>query len=253
MKRISLILVLLVGVMLFHESYDLPPWSDPNTPASLHQSSTHFIQHALEETEVPNLVTAVLADYRGYDTMLETIVVFCAGMAILLLLSSGGRRENLPGMAEPSLPVPVRKDLIVQTSTRLLLPVMQLFAFYVLMHGHHSPGGGFQGGVISGASIILVAIAFNLKTSLKTLSERRCLFLAALGVLLYSGFGLSCIVLGGNFLDYGVWSKVLPLSEAACRSLGILVVEIGVAMTVMSCMFLIYAHLSSRGQLRRGI
>ena len=54
-------------------------------------------------------------------------------------------------------------DLIVTNTVRLIVPVIQIFALYVLAHGHVSPGGGFQGGVAMGASFILVALAWNLK------------------------------------------------------------------------------------------
>jgi multicomponent Na+:H+ antiporter subunit B len=64
---------------------DFPKWADPNQPASTHVSP-RYIEHALDETAVPNLVTAVLADYRSYDTMFETAVIFTAGIAVILLL-----------------------------------------------------------------------------------------------------------------------------------------------------------------------
>ena len=85
MKRIGLILVILCGAVLLYATKDFPAWGDPDSPASTHLSP-HYIQHTLEETGVSNLVTAVLADYRGYDTMFETVVVFCAGLACFLLL-----------------------------------------------------------------------------------------------------------------------------------------------------------------------
>ena len=85
------------------------------------------------------MVTAVLADYRGFDTMFETVVVFIAGMAVIAILrgSSAGRprRKDHEVEAEP--------DLIVTNTVRLIVPVIQIFAFYVLAHGHVSPGGGF--------------------------------------------------------------------------------------------------------------
>ncbi|MDD4457744.1 MAG: MnhB domain-containing protein, partial [Syntrophotalea acetylenica] len=64
------------------------------------------------------------------------------------------------------------EDLIVRTAVRLLVPFIQLFGLYVIVHGHYSPGGGFQGGVILGSSFILLALAFDLRTSLRFLSVR---------------------------------------------------------------------------------
>jgi len=73
------VVALWIGVM------DFPRWADPKQPAALHVSP-RYIERSLEETGVPNVVTAVLADYRGYDTMFETAVIFTAGVAVMMLL-----------------------------------------------------------------------------------------------------------------------------------------------------------------------
>ena len=85
MKVFALVASLLMGILLVYSTEEMPSWGDPNSPASLHVSN-HYIEEAMHETEVPNLVTAVLADYRGYDTLGETAVIFSAGMAVILLL-----------------------------------------------------------------------------------------------------------------------------------------------------------------------
>ncbi|MDZ7666890.1 MAG: hydrogen gas-evolving membrane-bound hydrogenase subunit E [Desulfotignum sp.] len=85
MKFLGFVIVCLTGGLLLYGTMDLPDWGDPASPASTHLSD-YYIEHIMEETRVPNLVTAVLADYRGYDTMFETAVVFCAGLACFLLL-----------------------------------------------------------------------------------------------------------------------------------------------------------------------
>ena len=157
MKLISLIPVVAVGGLLLFAAKDFPEWGDPASPASTSPVSSHFIQNTGVDTEVPNMVTAVLADYRGFDTMFETVVVFIAGMAVLAILKGSGRRRS--GKREHE--VEAEPDLIVTNTVRLIVPVIQIFAFYVLAHGHVSPGGGFQGGVVMGASFILVALAWD--------------------------------------------------------------------------------------------
>ena len=76
---------MIVGAFLIYGTMDMPDWGDPNSPASLHVSP-RYIMNAATETATPNIVTAVLADYRGYDTLGETVVIFTAGMACILLL-----------------------------------------------------------------------------------------------------------------------------------------------------------------------
>ena len=78
MKAVGLILVVILGSLLIYCSLDFPLWGDPQSPANTHVSP-YYIEQTIEDTSVPNIVTAVLADYRGYDTMFETIVIFTAG------------------------------------------------------------------------------------------------------------------------------------------------------------------------------
>ena len=86
MKRLlGVALAVAALIVLLHGIEDLPPWADPDQPASAHVSP-RYIEKAVEETGVPNIVTAVLADYRGYDTLFETAVIFTAGIAVLMIL-----------------------------------------------------------------------------------------------------------------------------------------------------------------------
>ncbi len=85
MKIVSLVTAILVGAALIYGTLDMPRWGDPNSPASNHVSP-YYLRHSLEQTATPNVVTSVLADYRGYDTLGETTVIFTAGMACILLL-----------------------------------------------------------------------------------------------------------------------------------------------------------------------
>ena len=95
MKVIILIFVILAGGLLLYGTLDMPGWGDPHSPAST-WVSPGYIEQAYEKTETPNIVTAVLADYRGYDTMGETTVIFTAAIACALLLRGavGNRRKE---------------------------------------------------------------------------------------------------------------------------------------------------------------
>ena len=249
MKSLSLIPVLLVGFLLVFAAQDFPEWGDPQSPASKSPVSSHFIANTGVDTEVPNMVTAVLADYRGFDTMFETVVVFIAGMAVLAILKNSVKK----GSVRFDHIVDVEPDLIVTNTVRLIVPVIQIFAFYVLAHGHVSPGGGFQGGVLMGASFILVALSWDLETALARFPMNRCIIVAAAGIILYGGIGLLSMFLGGEFLDYAELAKVLPVSREMARYHAMLGVEIGVGLTVTAIMFALYANLSSEGKLEGGL
>jgi multicomponent Na+:H+ antiporter subunit B len=249
MKRAAFILVLLIGLLLAWAAKDFPSWGDPGAPASSSPVSSHFIASTGVDTEVPNMVTAVLADYRGFDTMFETVVVFIAGLAVVSILRGGPNRRT----RDREFVVDFEPDLIVTNTVRLIVPVIQIFAFYVLAHGHVSPGGGFQGGVAMGASFILIALSWDLKTALNRFPIDRCFTIAAWGIIIYAGIGLLSMVLGGEFLDYAHLSKVFPVSPEMARYHAMLGVEIGVGFTVTAIMFALYASLSTDGRMRDGL
>jgi multicomponent Na+:H+ antiporter subunit B len=75
----------MTGTLLIYGTGEMPDWGDPNSPANSYVSPK-YIQEATEKTATPNIVTAVLADYRSYDTMGETVVVFTAAIGCILML-----------------------------------------------------------------------------------------------------------------------------------------------------------------------
>ena len=139
-------------------------------------------------------------------------------------------------------------DVIIKTVSRIFTPFIQIFALYVIMHGHHSPGGGFQGGVILGASFILLVITQGLDRTRRRFSQKLDTIFCSVGLLIYSGIGILCLILGGNYLDYGKLNKILPVIAAEARSLGILGIEIGVGIGVMAVMYSIFSDIVTGGE-----
>ena len=91
MKTLGVITQVLLAAALIYGTLDMPKWGDPHSPAATHVSP-YYLQHSIEDTATPNVVTSVLADYRGYDTLGETTVIFTAGMACILLLKRRDKR-----------------------------------------------------------------------------------------------------------------------------------------------------------------
>ena len=91
-QLVPLLVVLVVGGGLFYGTLDMPRFGDPNAPAQVHVKP-YYIEKSVEQIDVPNVVTSILASYRGFDTMGEVAVVFTAGIGVLLLLSGLGRRR----------------------------------------------------------------------------------------------------------------------------------------------------------------
>ncbi len=94
LKIMSLFLVIVVGAVLVYGTIDMPEFGDPEAPANKHVS-LRYIEETHHETGVNNIVTAVLASYRGYDTLGETTVIFTAGISVVLLLRRGKKDKNM--------------------------------------------------------------------------------------------------------------------------------------------------------------
>ena len=127
-------------------------------------------------------------------------------------------------------------NLILRVVSKLLIPLIIIFALYVQFHGDFGPGGGFQAGVILSAAIILYALVFGLDAAEQVIPPTILRILASLGVLLYAGVGVTTLFLGGNYLDY----SVLGSTQIAGQHLGILLVELGVGITVFTVMLIIF-------------
>ena len=136
-------------------------------------------------------------------------------------------------------------DVVVETVARLMVPFIQLFGLYVIIHGAGGPGGGFQGGVIIASSFILYVIAFGIVKAGNRFSEAKNTVLFSTGVYLYAGVGLLCIICGlafsAQFLNYGY----IPLTHhfEENRALGMDLVEVGIGITVMAVITSIFFNL----------
>ena len=133
---------------------------------------------------------------------------------------------------------------IIVLGARLLSPFIMLFGLYVIFHGHYSPGGGFQGGALLAASVLLMRVASGTQTSSLMVKESLTTPLGVVGVLIYFGTGLLAFLMGGDFLDYGAL-PIPGLSPEYLRYTGILIIEIGVGLAVMMVMILLYDKMAT--------
>ena len=135
-------------------------------------------------------------------------------------------------------------DIILRVTTKVVLPFMLLFAVYVQFHGDYGPGGGFQAGVIAGASLILYALIYGLSAAMRVVPVAIVETLIPLGVLVYAGVGVTSMLNGGNFLDY----SHLEHDAVHGQEWGVFLVEAGVFITVASTMLAIFYAFAGRGR-----
>jgi multicomponent Na+:H+ antiporter subunit B len=249
-----------VGGLLAYAALDLPLFGDPGSPANAHVGR-YYLEHASKDIAVPNVVTAVLASYRGFDTLGETTVVFAAGLGVALLLGFGERAlADLPPQARSAAMETMAESdhhVVLQIAAKLFIPILILFAFYVTCHGKYSAGGGFQGGVTLGAAIILHALVFGLNDTMNAVRPGFARAMASLGVLLFAMLGVASILNGGRYLDFNHlfpegFAESLPGAVATGgkyqwgQYLSILTAEIGVMMTVAATVVTIFYAFAGR-------
>lgn len=231
----GLAVCLLTGGVLIYGTLDMPHLGDPNAPVHQHVAP-RYIAESPAEIGIPNMVTSVLASYRGYDTLGEVAVIFTAGLAVILLLYGSGPAQD-DGAS-------MRHAMILRVVSKLIIPLILLFALYVQFHGDFGPGGGFQAGVIFAAAFILYALIYGVEEARRVAPAGRVRVFCALGLLLYIGTGLACLLAGGHFLEY----KVLAGDPTAGEHYGILLIELGVGITVAAVVINTFCHFASRGR-----
>jgi len=231
-KRIQwlpLTVVVLTGGALLYGTIDMPPFGAPDNPVHEHVAP-RYIQDSPTEVGLPNMVTSVLASYRGFDTFGETVVVFAAAIGVLSLL--GIRKED----ALPITKSGMTQHKVLKVIARLLIPLIVVFALYVQFHGDFGPGGGFQAGVIAAAAIILYALTHGLNKAFALIPPNYAVTLAPIGVLIYGGVGVLTMLLSENFLNY----NVLATDPVHGQHYGIIAIELGVGITVFAVMLSIF-------------
>ncbi len=191
MRRIiSLILfaVIALGIAL---TLDKIPFGTSNT-----KIGHHYIDHGREETGAPNIVTSVVVNYRGFDTLGEVTILFVASIGLSAVLATRKKKQKLD--TEPA-------SLVLYTGCRFLFPLILLFGAYIFIHGHLTPGGGFQGGAIIASAFVLVYLGCRGRR----ISETGSKTVESLGGLLFIIIGLVGLTVGGHhFL-----SNYLPKGE----------------------------------------
>ena len=161
----------------------------------------YYAENAAEEVGAANLVTAVIVTYRGLDTLGEVTVLFLTATIISLflkldksLVDEEARKKSLRKTSE-----------ILQTASKIMVPISVLFGVYVFINGHLTPGGGFQGGAIIATSVVLAILAKpTLKVNHKIIS-----IVESISGVSFVLLGVLGIFLAGGFLD----NRFLPLGK----------------------------------------
>lgn len=206
-KIIGFILLVIVGCAIVLTVSKIPFGADKGEVGS------YYIKKGVEQTGAVNIVTSVVLNYRGLDTLGEITVLFVAALglgAVLATVKRKTRKEIVPS------------SLVLSTGCKFLFPLILLFGTYTFLHGHLSPGGGFQGGAIIASGFLLAYLG----CPEKRINKSGCKIVESLGGLVFVIVGLLGLVLGGSFL-FNFLPKGIPNTLFSAGIIPVIYIAIG--------------------------
>lgn len=227
--------IILVGLLLYTVSY-LPKTGAAEKPDN-NEVSRRYIEQGLQETGAVNIVSGMILTYRAFDTFGETNVLFiatCCVMVLLMVDDAVLKKQE----AKNDRRFEPKNDAILQGTAFVLCPIIFIFGIYVVLNGHLSPGGGFSGGAIIGAGLILYVCAFGFKKTQQFFNEHIYKIAKITALCMYGIIGSYFYITGANGIE-----NHIPLgTPGSILSSGIILpINICVGLEVACTMYAFYA------------
>jgi len=241
-RTLAVLVLLIMAYFLVTLVVELPPFGAADNPYN-NEVSARYIEQGVAETGAVNFVAGMILDYRAFDTFGESTVLFVAACSVLILLKLG---EHRPGEKPTAAMLEAewddrhyepKNDEILQLAAKVLTPVILMYGIYVVLNGHLSPGGGFSGGAIMGAALILYLNAFGFAKTSRFFTYSTFRWVTFLSLMTYAGLKSYSFFTGANHIESGI-----PLgTPGAILSSGlILPLNICVGLIVMCTMYAFY-------------
>ena len=242
MYRIAAVVICLsIIVLLVSTAAELPPFGSADNPAN-NEVAQRYIEQGMNETGAVNIVAGMILDYRAFDTLGESNVLFIAAVTVLILLRVTSRPDGKPTTSQLEAECDDRmyepkNDVILQHQANFLVPLILLFGIYGLMNGHIGPGGGFGGGAIMGAGLILYLNAFGFKKTERFFTFKTFSIVSVMALSFYAVSKAYSFFTGANHLD----SIITPGTPGMLFSAGLIpYLNIAVGMVVCCTMYAFY-------------
>ena len=201
---VAVLCVVLFTVLLLAAA-NLPAYGDAEAPTN-NEVSERYVNQGVEETGALNAVAGMMLDYRAFNTLGESFVLFAALCVVTVLMTRGRRKHPLPSETDYA---DYYADPIVHTMCKVIIPVILVFGVYVLVNGHLSPGGGFSGGAILSSALIIYAMVWGDERAHGAIRESTVRRTAALALGLYAVSKTCSFYMAANGLT-GVASPGVP-------------------------------------------
>lgn len=217
----------------------LPHTGSTETP-TLNELPERYVAEGMKETGAVNVVAGVILDYRAFDTLGESHVLYSAAIAVLMLLSAAGASMQ----PDPRERLITETDPLLRSTAKLIVPLLIVFGAYIICNGHLGPGGGFSGGAIIGAGLILCSLAFGFERLERVLNEKTYRWTIVAALCFYSIAKCYSFYCGANHLE----SFISPGTPGRIFSAG-LILPLNVAVgAVVACTMYGFYSVFKRGR-----
>ena len=238
---LAVVLCVVFSVFMILTVANLPPYGSDDTP-TVNEVAERYVEKGTEETGAVNTVAGMILDYRAFDTLGESFVLFTAMCAVTMLMNTSHRRKIR--RLDQDI-VDYYQDPIIRTVCKLVIPIILVFGVYILLNGHLSPGGGFSGGAIMASALIIYALVWGSERASRAIPAKalKIIVLCALGF--YACSKTYSFFTGANHLH----SIISPGTPGRILSAGlILPLNVAVGFVVCCTMYSFYMYFR-RGEL----
>ncbi len=236
----ALLLTAILIFFLLETVAELPAFGSADTPANRSEVIRRYVENGLAETGAVNIVAGVILDYRAFDTLGESHVLFTAASAVFILMLAAEEEEETKRFRRI-----LEDDTVLSVTARVLFPLILIFGFYIILLGHLGPGGGFSGGAVMGSALILCSMAFGPERVSRIMNFKTYRGIVLSSLLFYSLSKCYSFYCGANHLE----TIFSPGTPGMIFSAGlILPLNIAVGLVVACTMYGFYS-LFTRGKI----
>jgi multicomponent Na+:H+ antiporter subunit B len=226
-KIVMISLLILISIFLTIKIASFFPEFGLTYKFSPYQVFDYYINNTKEQIGINSISTAILADYRAFDTFLETLV-----MLIVLI----GAMKTSPIIEIPNFST----DFFQQKTIQFIFPIIFILSFYILLNGKETPGGGFQFGAMIASIIILYFLVK--KKNIININGNIFLYLGIVGVLMYLITGMYSMLLGYNIFTFDAYG----INQNIAHQKAIFIIEIGIGISIAAvCILLVMTIFSN--------
>ena len=242
-RAVSILVCVLMTAMLVYAVSYLPSVGAQSNPAN-NEVPERYITQGLQETGSVNIVTGMILTFRAFDTFGETTVLFIATCCVMILLMVENEQKRKKLKLDDYGLEPLQ-DTVLKKVAKLVCPIIFLFGIYIILNGHLSPGGGFSGGAVIGAGMILYAASFGFTRTQKFFNEKIYVIVKVTALLLYGLIALHFFYTGANGLEH-----IFPMGVPGAILSGGIILPINICVgTEVACTIYAFYALFRRGGL----